>query len=165
MTIAIPIVVGVALFFIAAALIEYLRPKLRSRPISSGLTGRYHLYLDVGFAAMALAFFWGAYITTGIVSIVAVVVAIGVLGAMGSRSFWWGAQYANHLHIASSATAFIGALIFEFLLSARIHYLWPLAIAYPLIVFAVWWKARLDTPLQEKTAALMICLFLLVWGL
>lgn len=162
---------AVALFMIACAAVEWARPKLRGEPISSGLNGRYHLYLIAGFFALAAGLWYGAAtMMTGWQIPVAVIAGCAIAGAAISDG--WGylrpLEPVHHtVHLACAGAAFIAAAVLEAMLvyTTRSPLLAALFALYPTATGFVWWEWREDTQLQEKVAVGAICAFLLAWSI
>lgn len=176
MHILFPLLFGVGAFMFAAAIVEYLLPGLRSKPISSGLpTGTtdanvYHWLLAGGFVCMAVGMWWfaawlyhapGAAFVRDWSMLLALLVGAAVAGAAASDALRnkIGAS-ARRIHLVFAAEAFILSLPLTGFLAYQSRHpiaMGALAALYPFATALTWWKWRSDTALQEKVAALTVC--------
>lgn len=139
---------------------------LRSRPISDGLAGRMHGYLDAAFALLCVAMLFAFVPLGGWTATFAIIGGLGLVGSAVSATLatWVNALSDNQhakIHTISTAVIFVGA--FGVCLSLDEGWMWWLTGAGIAVPAAVYTTTR-RTDYTEKVGVLLLCAWLVAWA-
>lgn len=165
------------LLLAAIALQDFLVPSLRNATISSGLTGRYHVLLDVAYVPLAVAMFTSFYgrLAMQILGGVAGALLIGVAATNTAWRFFDRITDGQHArwHSRLTIALFVTAILLQ--IPGDGHGRWMLTVlnlalpAAAYAYFALLWPTRVDgvlvaaSPAAEKLYVAGLCIWLMAW--
>ena len=161
---------------IVIALQDYLVPSLRNATISSGLTGRYHVLLDVAYVPLAASMFtsFGGH---WVMQILAGISGAALLGVAATNTAW---RFFDKLtdgqhalwHSRLTIVVFASALLLE-VAGDRGGRWWLMLLNLALPAAAYWYFTTEKTdiegivvaasPAAEKLYVAGLCLWLMAW--
>lgn len=163
---------------IVIALQDYFVPSLRNATISSGLTGRYHVLLDVAYVPLAASMFtsFSGHLSMQILGGIAGIALLGVAATNTAWRFFDKLTDGQHSiwHTRLTITVFVSALLLQ--PPGDGHGRWMLTLlnlALPAAAYAYFAteKTGIDgiiiaaSPAAEKLYVAGLCLWLIAWAL
>lgn len=153
------------------ALQDYLVPSLRNATISSGLTGRYHVLLDVIYVVLAVALVMAFTAHVGREVLAAVSAIALVLTAATNTAWRWFDKLTDgqhsKLHSIFTLIVFVSALLLEIVSGG---YWWLLNVALPAAAYFYFTTEKTDiegivvaaSPAAEKLYVAGLCIWLML---
>lgn len=161
---------------IVIALQDYLVPSLRNATISSGLTGRYHVLLDVVYVPLAASMFMSfrGHLVMEILGGIAGLALVGVAATNTAWRFFDKLTDGQHSlwHTRLTLTVFVSALLLQIPGDQDGRWILTLLnLALPAAAYVYFATENTDiegivvaaSPAAEKLYVAGLCLWLMVW--
>lgn len=157
---------------------DYLVPSLRNATISSGLTGRYHVLLDVAYVPLAASMFtsFGGHLVMQILAAIAGLALVGVAATNTAWRFFDRVTDGQHSlwHSRLTITVFASALLLQ--VAGDHGHRWLLTLlnlALPAAAYVYFATEKTDiegiviaaSPAAEKLYVAGLCVWLFAWSL